>query len=402
MATSNTVLFVSHEATRTGAPIMLLHLLRWLREESDVEPEVALLRGGPLEAAFLDVAPVHILGDQVRWPGRPLHEAALSKLGQEGAANRLRRLRLAREVRPLLEAPVVYLNSAVSLRLLHFLAPGQRVICHVHELEMGLRSALTPEDAALLRTRVDVVVAAADCVADNLIRNWGVSSTRITRVYEFVTADDLVAPSMRTTADLRAELGVPGDAPIVGGAGSTDWRKGVDLFVQVARRLVHTHRSTAHFVWVGGENEGPDHWPVAFDVAQAGLEDRTHFVGLQDRPYDWYRLFDVLTLTSREDPYPLVGLETSLLEVPMVCFERAGGMTELIDREAAEGEVGVAVPYLDVEAMAAEVAALLENPTRRKAAGRRARAVVRRDHDVAVAAPELLKVVERVAGAPGR
>ena len=34
------ILFISHEATRTGAPILLLNFLNWLKKNSDIEIEI--------------------------------------------------------------------------------------------------------------------------------------------------------------------------------------------------------------------------------------------------------------------------------------------------------------------------------------------------------------------------
>src|SRR4051794_39912860 len=50
--TLSDVLFVSHDATRTGAPIVLLHLLRWLRANTDIDPTVLLTGDGPLATEF--------------------------------------------------------------------------------------------------------------------------------------------------------------------------------------------------------------------------------------------------------------------------------------------------------------------------------------------------------------
>lgn len=84
----------------------------------------------------------------------------------------------------------------------------------------------------------------------------------------------------------------------------------------------------------------------------------------------------------------------------MVCFERSGGMEELIRRSTDEGrgEAGSVVPYLDVEAMAGAALDLISDGERRDAMGRQAGEIVRRDHDVAVAAPELAEIVHRVIG----
>ena len=51
------ILFVSHDASRTGAPIALLTFLRWLRANTDYRFEVLLGSGGALEPAFEALAP---------------------------------------------------------------------------------------------------------------------------------------------------------------------------------------------------------------------------------------------------------------------------------------------------------------------------------------------------------
>jgi glycosyltransferase involved in cell wall biosynthesis len=394
------VLFVSHEGTRTGAPMMLLHFLRWLRDNASVEPSIALLRGGPLTEEFAELGPTTVLGDVVDWPTPTRAEAILKSSGLKRASFAVQRSNVRDRVRELQGARTAYLNSAVSIRLLHHLPKVQTAIAHVHELQSSLPWSLRPQDPPLLRTRIDHFVAAADCVADNLATSYAVPRDRISRVYEFIDTGAVVAPPVRERAAIRAELGLAEDDFVVGGCGWADWRKGIDLFVQTARAVVRSGRDDVHFVWVGGIPGGFEGDQLDLDVIHADLGDQLHLVGLQDRPFDWYRAFDVFALTSREDPYPLVGLETSLLGVPMVCFADSGGMIELLARSRSDGlgEAGTIVPYLDVEAMADTIVSLLDDPARRRDLGLAAAQVVQRDHEVAVAAPQLLEVIERVVG----
>lgn len=395
--TGRSVLFVSHEGTRTGAPMMLLHFLRWARDHTDLQPEIALLRGGPLAADFAEVGPTHVLSETPDWPQPTRAESQLTRVGLHGPAWTLERARLRRQVAELRGARTAYLNSIASLRLLHHLPNASTVITHVHELQSALQWSMRRQDPLLLGTRVGHFVAAADCVAANLVERHGIDPGRVTRVYEFIDPVRTLAPPVQDRAAIRDELGIGDDEVVVGGSGFADWRKGIDLFVELARQVGRSGRRDVHFVWVGDRPGGEPGAELDFDIARAGVADRLHLVGLRDRPFDWYRAFDVLALTSREDPYPLVGLETSLLEVPMVCFD-AGGMTELVARSTDEGlgESGVVVGYLDVEAMADAVLAVLDDPDRRRAMGRRARAIVERDHSVEVAGPELHEVIERV------
>lgn len=395
------VLFVSHEGTRTGAPMALLHLVRWLRDNSDVEPEIAILRDGPLSADFAEVGPTTVLGTEVEWPGPTEAERALTAEGDHDAVLRRQVDRMRATVAPLAAARPVYLNSVASFRLLHHLPAADPVIGHVHELRSALTWSLAPLDRELIRTRISHFVAAADCVADNLVAQFDVDRGDVTRVYEFIETARVLAPPSRSRDEIRAELGLAPDALVIGGSGWADWRKGIDLFVQLGRAV---GRDDVHLVWVGGLPGGDEGDQIAFDVAHSGAADRIHLVGLQSWPHDWYRAFDVFALTSREDPYPLVGLETALLEVPMVCFDHAGGMVELVRRSDAEGDQpsGIVVPYLDVEAMASAATALLDDPAGRRAMGVQAARVVARDHEVDVAGPQILDVIERVgARRPG-
>ena len=67
--------------------------------------------------------------------------------------------------------------------------------------------------------------------------------------------------------------------------------------------------------------------------------------------------FDLLALTSREDPYPLVVIEAALIGIPAVCFNRSGGMVEFIGEDA-----GTVVPEGSVEQFAEAIIELKTNP----------------------------------------
>ncbi len=55
------VLFISHDASRTGAPIVLLHLLKWVKYNTDVEFLILLKDGVELEDRF------RVLGETNIW-----------------------------------------------------------------------------------------------------------------------------------------------------------------------------------------------------------------------------------------------------------------------------------------------------------------------------------------------
>ena len=92
-------------------------------------------------------------------------------------------------------------------------------------------------------------------------------------------------------------------------------------------------------------------------------------------------------LCSREDPYPLVALETAALGKPIVTY-RNGGLPELLEAAGPEAFTGV-VDHLDVGALADATIAMLDDDVRSRAAGKSLQECVLAHHDVTVAAPAL-------------
>ena len=86
---------------------------------------------------------------------------------------------------------------------------------------------------------------------------------------------------------------------------------------------------------------------IEADLEKANLKDTLFFVGEQNRPEIYYEKFDVFLMTSREDPFPLVCIEVGKSGIPIICFEKATGIQEVL---VSGG--GFVVPYLDVVAMA--------------------------------------------------
>ncbi len=105
---------------------------------------------------------------------------------------------------------------------------------------------------------------------------------------------------------------------------------------------------------------------------------------------DYVACFDLFTLTSREDPYPLVILEAGLNHNPVLCFDGSGGSPDFVGTDT-----GCLVPYLDLSAMVSALARLTDNPAERTRLGNlfyeRAMA-----HDVAALVPKLLAKLNAV------
>jgi glycosyltransferase involved in cell wall biosynthesis len=389
------VLFVSHDAFRAGATIFLINFLRWLKENADIPFQILICKRGELDGDFEKLAPVWYLGSR---EGRKaaLTSAIRSLTGRSDTSRMLGFSQLASRIGSATDVGLIYSNTVANGRAVDSLS----VLCcpvltHVHELELAIHT-FGGKDFEHVKRHTDRFVAVSNAVRDNLIARHGIPKAKVERIYGFVPT---TARPRADPADLRralaAEIGIPENARIVGGCGTVDWRKGCDLFLQLALLMRKRYPAIpVHLLWLGAKLPGDYLHALQHDLELAGLAGFVHFIGPRANPLDYIATFDVFALVSREDPFPLVVMEAASLGIPTVCFEGAGG-----GREFVENDAGCVVPYLDLDAMATRVVDLLRTDQLRRKLGQRAQDKVRERHDVNVQAPKLLRTIEQMLAA---
>lgn len=389
------VLAVSHEASRTGAPRGLLHFLRWATRESTAHFSTLVLRDGPLREDFAATSPTRTVG-RTRF-GRILWtiERGLALVGPQWIWSLVARARLTPWLPSVGKVDVVYLNGIGSAEVLLVVPQSLPVVCHVHELDVAIDTLQPPPLRELLLSRPNHWIAASEAVARSLEQR-GVPREEISIRYEMVDLAEL-APADDDSHDssrLRAELRISDGASVVMGSGTYEWRKGVDLFVQLANRLHATSPEDLHFVWVGGQRSGVDWVRLQADLAKVDSQ-RLHFIPETESPFDWYAMADVFVLTSREDPFPLVVLENGALGNPVATY-RNGGIVELLESAGASASAGVA-EYLDVVGLADRVLDLVSNAGLKSRASEELKSAILANHEVSRIAPLIMEDLQRVA-----
>ncbi len=383
------ILFVSHEATRTGAPIVLLSFMRWLRANTDFELGTILRRGGPLEGQFRELGPCTTIGvgaPELRAQARTLASRLLPSLPRSA----LRALVHARAVRSARAGSydLVYSNTITNGDVLAALAHAHLpVVTHVHELSYVIRT-FGERNLQRVKAHSTRYVAASGAVFDCLTQQHGIAKDKITVVHAHLGTVPAV-PSAELRAAARRRLGIPDGAFVVGGSGADTWRKGKDLvpqlLLELRRRL---GRSDMHFVWVGPLGSDEERLTLERDLAVSGMAPFFHATGEVADPFELYASFDAFGLLSREDPYPLVCLEAAAMELPIVCFADSGGMPAFV-----KDQCGLVAPYLDVNAFAEQVVRLADDAALRSKLGGQGRAQTLRKCTLATTGPQLLQVI---------
>lgn len=335
------ILLVSHEASRTGAPRVAALVARSLIAQGHRVHILSRARG-PLEEDFAAEAPTRV--------------EFLSR-----TRRRFRRLPLPTWVSRIVDSTVafatiirdrpdlVYINSTAAAI---YIRPAQllhrRVLVHSHESGSVAQRFL--EEALALDHLTDLdLIACSPSVQRELAEISGRQPTTIHMIPS--VPDDARVLSLASDVDDHYE-----NALVVGCCGSVEHRKGADLWIAAAREVRRLlPEEEIRFVWVGAFDGVPENQSVG-DV---------EFVGPRANPYPLMRSFDVATLPSRDDPFPLVVLESMILGKPVVAFD-VGAVAEQI------GLTGVLVPPGDVREFARAVVDLLTDRDKRESLGRAA------------------------------
>lgn len=389
------ILFISHDANRAGGQIVLLQLLRQLKQQG-LPMHLLLCSDGPLEEEFREVVPTTRLPRLGDVHFSPLVTRILRLVGWE---ERMKHRVLAKrwtQFRAEMEAQdfgLIFANTiatAAAYRNLNFLSVP--TILFAHELEMSIGKFSHPDDMAHLMTNTNHLIVVSKAVANYFKKTYQYPDNQISTFQIIDTSLILRKIEEGRKTDIRNVLGVPTNAILIGGCGHAEWRKGNDVFMMVAQQVIqHFGERPVYFVWVGVREDSELYEVQRFDAERMGLSERIIHVGLTSEVFQYLSQFDVFTLTSREDPYPLVVLETALAERPIVCFEKSGGAPELVEKDA-----GFVVPYLDIAEMSKAVITLIENPDLRRQQGKRGKEKVLERHATDASVAKVVETIRRL------
>jgi glycosyltransferase involved in cell wall biosynthesis len=160
--------------------------------------------------------------------------------------------------------------------------------------------------------------------------------------------------------DVRAELGLGAEQPIVGVVATLRPQKALDVLLR-AVPLVREQVADVAVLIVGGGDEvgGPEEQRLHALAAEIGLGEDVRFLGERSDVPDLVATFDVAALSSDYEGSPLSVMEYMEAGKPVVAT-RVGGLPDLVE----DGVNGLLVDPQDPAALAAALVEVLRDPER--------------------------------------
>jgi len=261
-------------------------------------------------------------------------------------------------------------------------APGG-IVAH-RRIEYPVGRALWGLGRLKYRFGVDAYVAISNRVKETLLEA-GVPEWRVFVVRSATDPERFTR--VRPRADLRASLGVPEDAFLVGNIAALVGHKDHRTLLEACRIV----RDSIPRMWMVIVGEGPLRGDILAKARRMHMDDRLVMTGFREDVPELIRSFDIFALSSSEE-----GLCSTLLEVaasgcPIVATD-AGGVREAV----LPDRTGVIVPTRSPGALARGILRLANHPQQARRMALRGRARVLAHFNTDVLTERTLEVYRRV------
>jgi glycosyltransferase involved in cell wall biosynthesis len=257
------------------------------------------------------------------------------------------------------------------------------VLAHEHTWSFEGQPIRKFLDRALIARQVDRIITVSRADRHRMADVEGIDPAKLLFV-----PNGIPAPEAGTGVDLRPELGVSPEAPVVGTVCALRPQKALDVLVRAAAHL----RASVPNVRVLIVGDGEERGRIESLVAELGLEDTVSLLGRRDDVPDVLRAFDVAACSSDFEGTPLSILEYMEAALPVVAT-RVGGVPDLIE----DGVNGRLVEPQDPERLAAGIASLLGDPELARQMGQRGQARRRSEFDISNTVREIERLYESLA-----
>lgn len=267
---------------------------------------------------------------------------------------------------------LVYLANGVTPNLDALVAAARAgVPALVHE--KGYRR-IGPRERFMSRW-IDVFVGMTELVTAHAQKR-GVRARRHLTVYDGIDCERF-APG--GGAAVRAELGIPPDAPVIGIVGHIQGWKGQDLVVQAMAQLRDRHPELRCLIVGGVHRQGGEYAErMRKRIADERLERQVILTGARRDVAACLDAMDVAIHSSTNpEPFGRVLIEAMALSRPLVA-PREGGPLEIV----VDGETGLLVAPRDATALAQGIDRLVADPVLRRRMGEAGRARVEAVFDI--------------------
>jgi glycosyltransferase involved in cell wall biosynthesis len=238
-------------------------------------------------------------------------------------------------------------------------------VCTIHvmpSLEVKTKTKIHQKvEWFCLRRYCDRVISVSEEARQYHIDISGTSPNRVTTIYNGIDLSTFInMDHARERASVRAELGIPPEAPVLVTVAVLRPQKGIQFLIRALPSILASSPRTYYLI-VGS---GSHHDALIEETNKSGVDEHVVFAGMRTDVPRLLAASDVFVLPTLTEALPTVLAEAMAARLPVVA-SRVGGIPEMIE----EGQNGLLVEAKDLVGLASACTRLLGDAGERAALG---------------------------------
>jgi glycosyltransferase involved in cell wall biosynthesis len=353
------VIFLSHEASLSGAPRSLLNLSKFFNKSGDYKLFFLFGKSGPLINDFKKLGKTYSL-DYLNKKNTFIYKV----FKRIFPLYRLRNTALKIQIK-LFKGDIIISNTIVNSNLLDFFGKiNLKLITIVRELDgvIELYDNLSLNNSSLIIDKTTHFIAVSNAVKKILVGKYKVPPQKIDVIYNSLPFFKKTKITNEQIDHWKKVNNIPKNKFLVGACGGPIWRKGPDLFLNIIKAVVHYFpEEEMYFIWQGGKKNNYEFLNFKKEITLLGISNNVQIITESNEIHFFYNAINVLMITSREEPFGLTILESALYKKPVLAFRKSGGPEEILKLNE-----DLLIPYADFFGAAKKLVSLKNNSQKYK------------------------------------
>ena len=245
-------------------------------------------------------------------------------------------------------------RTALATAIARRLAKNGRCVTTQHFLEPayvsrhGIKGMVSRLAHHWVDHRTNHIIAVSHAARAGAIKRGEAAEDHITCIPNGIPLPD--PTSLKVPLEMRAELGIPSNAPLIVCAARLEKEKDISTLIAAMPKVRDSMPGVVCLI----AGEGSEHDMLSRQIAAYRLEPSVKLLGFRPDALSIINAADLFVLPSLAEPFGLVLLEAMALSKPVIAT-RAGGPIEIVD----DGVTGLLVSPSDQNALTDAIARLL-------------------------------------------
>jgi glycosyltransferase involved in cell wall biosynthesis len=265
---------------------------------------------------------------------------------------------------------------------------GIAAFCTLHTVEEPVGSAR--RRAALMRwvlaNYCERILCVSEHVRQHQIERWRHHPERLLTLHNGVDLAALRSNGDKPRHELRRDLGLPADVPVITTVAVLRPPKGIEAMISAMPSILR-HVPETRYLVVG---DGPHKVVLEALAEKIGVAHRVIFAGLRTDVADILAASDLFVLPSLNDALPTVLIEAMAAGLPIVATS-IGGIPEMVAPQVN----GLLVPPGAPDALAQACCQLIRSPDRARRLGVQGRRIAEQRFDIKIHAGRLAALYDK-------